>query len=875
MSPIRNASVCQAADQFASRRFALVLTLAVALICILVPPSASASILVSANLGQATVGKAYSATIIVKRAWAPLQFSISSGQLPPGLTLDPTRGVISGTPSTQGSFVFTVRVTNLPKDASGSNTFTLHVVSGSGSGGGGGSVSISVTPLNASVPSGASQSFVATVSGTSNTAVTWSATTGSVTSGGVFTAPTVSAASSSTVTATSVADTTKKASATVSITVQSSTTPTISTVSVPSGTVGVIYASGITANGGQQPYRWSISSGSLPPGIQLDSVTGALNGTPSQQGQFTFTAKVTDAASHIASQGLNLNVSAQSSGGKFDGPAELPRIFIQSRLANTPSPGTTISVPSGGNLQTALNSANCGDTIVLQAGAVFGGKFVFPAKACDAQHWITVRTSGNLPPEGTRITPCYAGVASLPGRPNYNCSSPQRVLAQVVNNQVNGAGPITFAAGANHYRFVGLEITRLAGTGSVGALVGGGVNNVVIDRSWLHGTAHDETQNGVQLGNSSYVSVVDSYFTDFHCIAQVGTCTDAHAVGGGVGGPAGPFQIVNNFLEAAGENVMFGGGPATGQPTDIEIRRNHFFKPMFWMPGQPGFVGGPSGNPFVVKNHLELKNAQRILIEANIFENNWGGFSQQGFSILLTPKNQYNASKNINVCPSCQVTDVTFRYSTISHVGGGMLIATNLSDGGGAAAAGARFSIHDVVVDDVKAGTYNGGGGLIRLSNTWPANVLNSVTVNHITGFPDYTAHMLLVGNSTTNPQMWGLNFVNSIVGLPKLPVWNAFGLGSCAVSNVPVTVLSTCFKGYSFNHNALIAPSSNYPASAWPTGNSFPASSSAVQFVNYNNANGGDYRLQSSSPYKNAASDGKDLGADINAIQSALSGVY
>jgi hypothetical protein len=448
-------------------------------------------------------------------------------------------------------------------------------------------------------------------------------------------------------------------------------------------------------------------------------------------------------------------------------------------------------------------------------------------------------------------------------------------LAQLVNNQTAGAGPIQFAPGANHYRFVGLEITRLSGTGSLGALVGGGANNIVVDRSWLHGTAHDETSNGVALAGSSYVSIVDSYFTDFHCIAQVGACTDAHAVAGGVGGPGGPFQIVDNFLEASGENVLFGGGPASATPADVEIRRNHFFKPMFWMPGWPGFVGGPTGNPFIVKNHLELKNAQRVLIEANIFENNWGGFSQHGFSILLTPKNQYNAAKNVNVCPICQVTDVTFRYSTISHVGGGMEIGTGLSDGGGAALAGARFSIHDITFDDINAQAYNGSGTLMQVSNAWTVNVLNSVTINHITAFPDPAAHMLSIGNATTNPQMWGFNFVNSIVRVPMYPVWNKFQKTSCAVSNVPVTILSNCFKGYSFNRNALIAPSSYYPASSWPIGNYFPGSSGAVQFMNFNNGNGGDYRLQSSSPYKNAATDGKDLGADINTIQSAISGVY
>ena len=117
--------------------------------------------------------------------------------------------------------------------------------------------------------------------------------------------------------------------------------------------------------------------------------------------------------------------------------------------------------------------------------------------------------------------------------------------------------------------------------------------------------------------------------------------------------PKGPYQIVNNFLESAGENILFGGGSASSTPVDIEIRKNHFFKPLTWMKGSPGFVGGTNGNPFVVKNHVELKNAQRVLLDSNILENTWGGFSQGGFSVLLTPKNQ--TLNGVNVCPSCQV----------------------------------------------------------------------------------------------------------------------------------------------------------------------------------------------------------------------------
>ena len=141
---------------------------------------------------------------------------------------------------------------------------------------------------------------------------------------------------------------------------------------------------------------------------------------------------------------------------------------------------------------------------------------------------------------------------------------------------------------------------------------------------------------------------MDSFFTDFHCISGAGSCSDAQAIAGGGGDlPTGPYKIVNNFLEASGENIIFGGG-ANPTPTDIEIRHNHFFKPLIWLKGQAGYVGAANGNPFTVKNLLELKNAQRVLVEGNILDYSWGGFSQSGFAILLTPKNQAGNGGNLS-----------------------------------------------------------------------------------------------------------------------------------------------------------------------------------------------------------------------------------
>ena len=763
---------------------------------------------------------------------------------------------------------------------------------------------IQVTPAQAEVKSSASLQFTAAVSGTAFTGVVWKTNIGTISSTGLFKAPSVTVVTTATITATS----TPVPAPAISLPESSPFHPTgipavltgsttlsilpavsqasqlrITSISLPPGTIGMPYDAVITASGGSGTYQWTSTSGALPAGLALSSTTGAISGVPTQSGNYSLQVQVTDSLSHKAEWNSTLAVSAQTS-GNYDGPAELPRVYLQTAMSNTPAPGTTITVNAGGDFQSALNSASCGDTIQLQAGATFSGLFKLPAKSCDDQHWIIIRTSSpdtSLPAEGSRVTPCYAGVASLPGRPPFNCVSTQNVLAKILYNQVAGSGPIQFEPGANYYRFIGLEITRLAGTGYVGSLVmtqvGATADQLIFDRSWLHGTAQDETTTGVALGGMTNTAVINSFLTDFHCTSKVGSCTDAHAVAGGSDSyPGGPYQIANNFLEASGENILFGGGAATATPADIQISQNHFFKPLIWMSGQSGYVGGTGGNPFIVKNHLELKNAQRVLAEDNIFEYSWGGFSQTGFSILLTPKDQYVLGSNTNVCPLCQVTDVTIRYSTISHVGAGIQICDILSDGGGSALAGERYSIHDVVIDDISRSKYVGSGGFIEYGNLWSANVLNSVTINHVTAFPDPAAHILSLYNLTTYPTMWGFTFTNNIVNATTYPVWNGVGNTlSCAYSDVPITSLSACFSSYSFTNNVIANSPSAYPASKWPKGNFFPSDDSAIQFVNYNNGDGGDYALLSSSPYKNAGSDGKDPGADISAVTAAINGVY
>ena len=265
----------------------------------------------------------------------------------------------------------------------------------------------------------------------------------------------------------------------------------------------------------------------------------------------------------LAKQAISSAASRQD--GHFDGPAELPRIYVDSSMRATPAPGKTITVRAGEVPSRALAQASCGDTIQLQAGATFD-KLLLPQKQCDDAHWIIVRTSApdaKLPAEGTGLTPCYAGVSSLPGRPALNCTATENVLAKIEFTGMAGNGPIKIAQGANHYRLIGLEVTRSESPAVVYNLIGpenaedAAFDHVVFDRMWVHGTAHYETARGIMLSHSRYSAVIDSYFSDFHCIAKTGNCVDSGYCRRAWRRSHGPVQNREQFSGGRGREHYF------------------------------------------------------------------------------------------------------------------------------------------------------------------------------------------------------------------------------------------------------------------------------------------------------------------------------
>jgi hypothetical protein len=792
--------------------------------------------------------------------------------------------VISGVPAVSGTFAFIVEATDSHYGV-GRRLVQFNVAPPAAS-----AISIALSPQTVQLAPGATVQFTATVQNTSRTAVIWSASAGSVSPAGLFTAP--MSAGTAVVTAAAAASNGVRTSANISVqNVRRESPLSITTSALSSAQVNAAYSASITAQGGTAPYSWSLISGSLPNGLVLDPSTGVIAGSANQAGTFTFTTEVADASAKTATRQLTLIAQASHSGnsGNFDGPAELPRTTVQSSLADTPAPNNTINIPAGANLQTALNTANCGDTIQLQAGATFTGSFTLPAKNCDDNNWIIIRSSApdaSLPPEGTRINPCYAGVASLPGRPAFSCSNPG-VMARIIATK--GTSPLALAAGANHYRIgPGLEITRPVGTGIAYGMISKAdtpANHIIVDRDWIHGTAKDETVRGIFLSGVVYAAVVDSYINDFHCAAGIGACVDSQAIAGGIGTQAqGTWKIENNFLEAAAETILFGGGGGTTVPTDITIRHNHMFKPLNWMPGQPGFVGAANNDPtkcvrfnepgycpFIVKNLFELKNAQRLLLEGNILENVWAGFSQHATAIPFQALNQTGSNN-----PNTTVSDITVRYNRIAHAANAFSAnIVCLSCTVNPAFTG-RISVHDDIFDDLNAAFY--GLGDVELNTAKPFQIsqcstctaIQNVAIDHVTVLMANPRAFMVLGNMPTTP-IHDVEVTNSIVSSLPGTVITATGNGaSCAFRGVSNLIrLQNCMVGPKVTANALIGASG-----VWPTGNFFPPDPGAVQFADYSNGNGGDYHLLPSSPYKNKGSDGADVGANVDAINQAIAGV-
>lgn len=279
-------------------------------------------------------------------------------------------------------------------------------------------VSVSLTPTTASVTVSQTQQFTATVQGSSNTSVNWNvngvaggnSTVGTISSGGLYTAPVrVPSPPNVTIAATSIADSTKEASSTVTI----SPGVAITTSSLPNGQTGSAYSATLAASGGTSPYTWSIASGQLPTGVSLSTTTGAISGTPSTAGMYNTTFRVTDAVGGTATQALSFAIAATLSITTTtipNGTVGMPYSLTLSASGGTaPITWTIISgqLPSG---LTLSSSGSIGGTPTTAGTYNFTAQVQDSSSPQETASLVLTTTMGSAP----ITTDIYGGYSSMP-----------------------------------------------------------------------------------------------------------------------------------------------------------------------------------------------------------------------------------------------------------------------------------------------------------------------------------------------------------------------------------------------------------------------------------------------------------------------------
>lgn len=457
----------------------------------------------------------------------------------------------------------------------------------------------------------------------------------------------------------------------------------------------------------------------------------------------------------------------------------------------------------------------------------------------------------------------YIEAVSLPSSEGVRCATGSMGSSPVLRVTVNGGTGKAVACeqGADRTRFVGVHFTMTSGlTDNFGMVVleadtqtsvSHQPRYIYFDRCWVDGRNPGNSLGGVQNGlkaNCAEFAYVDGVIDGVYW-----TGTESHAAICWNG--FGPHKWVNNRIEGGAACLFYGGaGPSLANciPQDIEIRRNHFTRPLSWIKTSGSWDGVTRG----VKNNLEFKCIDRALVEGNVFS--YCCQDGQNGALIVYKSSAPSAGNEFML-----TRNVTHRYNRVKETCSGIeVIAKDQADAAPVAEYVNRIHIHDNVMDEFGKTDYIAAGSYAR---AWAVQGLSfDIRIEHNTDVLPASGtnlgHQHLAEG--TPAVSTNIDIVNNLFA--SLSSYGIIGDGGFFGQ----AALDRYYADYSYLGNALIRPADGV---SYPAGNSYPSDIASIGFTNVGTK---DYTLSVVSPHHNAATDGRDRGANIALVTLATSGV-